>query len=619
MKRKARVGAFTIGTIMFGWLCSSSDVHAAPAQAGGGEIVISTEGKVIGQLGSVSSMHPLASRAGLEMLQRGGNAVDAIVATVLAVSVVAHGSNGIGGYGGAMVIHREDLDEPVVVDFNTRAPLGATLEMFYETREGREPGILSVSTWNTVAGLAVALENYGTMTWAEVLQPAIRYAEEGFVITAGYAASIDRAYERILERWPASRAIYRHADGSPLKAGDRFVQKDLARPMRILATDGPDAIYTGLLAKQMVDYIQSEGGLITMEDLVDWRQRHVRTLRPAHTDYRGYDVYTSPVGTGGQNVIAILNMLEGFDLPTMGRSDEAIHVMLEAFKLGFADRLWFAGDPWTVTVPYVGIMSEAYADERRQLIDPDVAWPYARPGDPWKFDSHGPETFLQNPTAAAGPPADPLMDLPQMIARNIPSIASEGDTATTSAMDKDGNMVALTMTMRNFLGSGVTVPGTGITLNNGMGLFHPTEYDPTPVPAHPNRIQAGKLALNNMNAFVVLKAGQPFMTAGGAGGRRIMTECVELIVNVIDWGMDVQEAVSAPRFHVEQKEPIHVEAALPYGIGSELERKGHRLEVQPAWGSVHAIMLDPLTGAQHVAREPRQETSAAGGLIREQK
>ncbi len=326
-------------------------------------------------------------------------------------------------------------------------------------------------------------------------------------------------------------------------------------------------------------------------------------------------MYTSPVGTGGQNLIAVLNLLKGFDLPSMGRSADALHLMLEAFKLGFADRLWHAGDPWRVKAPYAGMMSERYADERRQLIDPDVAWPYAKPGDPGRFGETGPGMFLRSPSARLTVPAAPVMDLPRQIARNIPPMAPEGDTASTSAMDAHGNMVALTMTMRNNLGSGVTVPGTGITLNNGMGLFHPTEFDPTPVPNHPNGIQGGKLALNNMNAFLVLRDGEPFMTGGGAGGRRIMTECLELLVNVLDWGMDVQEAVGAPRLHVEQKEPILVESALPYGIGRALERKGHRLEVQSRWGGVHAIVLDPDTGAQHVAREPRQETSAAGALV----
>ncbi len=252
-----------------GLLGDLGHLGAARQETRAGEIVISTEGSVVGDLGGVSSVHPLASRAGLEILKAGGNAVDAIVATVLAVSVVRHGANGLGGYGGAMVIYRRDLGEPIVVDFNTRAPLAATPEMFYETREGAEPGILSVSTWNVVAGLAVALEQFGTMTMSEVLQPAIRYAEEGFVLSADYAAGIDRAYSGKLHKWPASRAIFRHPAGRPFQAGDRFVQTDLADSLRILASEGPDAIYTGALAKRMVEYIQSEGGLVTMEDLAD--------------------------------------------------------------------------------------------------------------------------------------------------------------------------------------------------------------------------------------------------------------------------------------------------------------------------------------------------------------
>ncbi len=350
MRLTTAIGASVVLTLVTGLPGGREHIRAASREADTASIVVSTAGKVIGDLGGVSSVHPLASRAGLEILQAGGNAVDAMMAAVLAVSVVRQSANGLGGYGGAMVIHRRDLGQPVVVDFNTRAPLAATPEMFYETREGDAPGILSVSTWNTIAGLAVALEQYGTMTLAEVLQPAIRYADEGFVITEDYAASINRAYDRTLHQWPASRAVYR-PDGRPLRAGDRFVQTDLATSLRTLATEGPDAIYTGTLAKRMVDYIQSEGGLMTMDDLADWRSRHVRIFRPAHTTYRGYDVYTSPIATGGENLIAILNLLKGFDLPAMGRSADSLHLMVEAFKLGYADRLWLAGDPWMARSP----------------------------------------------------------------------------------------------------------------------------------------------------------------------------------------------------------------------------------------------------------------------------
>ena len=199
------------------------------------ELFISTESEVIADGGGVSAEHPLAVRAGLEMLKRGGNAVDAMIATALAMTVVRNGANGLGGYGGAMVIYRRDLPAPVVVDFNTRAPLAAVHDMFYARRGDAESGIRSISTWNTVAGLAVALERFGTFEWKDVIQPAIRYAEEGFVIEAGYARAL---HNEKLQKWPGSQRTYTRPDGSPLRAGDRFVQKDLANSLRTVGNEG---------------------------------------------------------------------------------------------------------------------------------------------------------------------------------------------------------------------------------------------------------------------------------------------------------------------------------------------------------------------------------------------
>ncbi|MBI2833678.1 MAG: gamma-glutamyltransferase family protein [Acidobacteria bacterium] len=583
-----------------------------PAAPADGEIVTSMTGSVAADLGAASSEHTLVSRAAMETLQKGGNAVDAMIAAAFAMTVVKNGANGLGGYGGAMVIYRRDLPEPVVVDFNTRAPLAAKTDMFYKDRKAAESGILSISTWNTVAGLAVALERYGTMKWSDVIQPAVRYAEEGFRLTPGFARGL-RSPD--LLKWAGSKATYTKPDGTFYEPGDLFVQKDLAGSLRTLQQEGPDAIYTGALAKKMVDYLRSEGGIMAMEDFANWRERHVRVLRPAHTNYRGYDLYTSPIATGGENLIEILNVLKGFDLPKMGFSADGVHHVIEAYKLAWADRLWYVGDPWRAKVPYTGLMSDEYAATRRTLIDPEVAFPYARPGDPWKFDRGGIESYLTKPSDVRNAPARPWQP-PILLARDIPPMAPEGDTATTSTMDGNGNMVALTMTVRSNLGSGVTVPGTGISLNNGMGLFHPLEFDPEPVPDHPNRLEGGKIVLNNMNAFVILKDKQPLMTGGGAGGRRIQTECLELIINVLDWKMDVREAVSAPRYHVEQKEPVAVEEAFPYGIAKELEKRGHRLNAERRWGSVHAILRDLATGKMHASGEPRSETAAAGGIVR---
>jgi gamma-glutamyltranspeptidase/glutathione hydrolase len=583
------------------------------ALLGGTEIVTSASGKVVGDQGAVSSEHALVSRAAMETLQKGGNAIDAMVAAAFVMTVVKSDVNGLGGYGGAMVIYRRDLHEPVVVDFNTRAPLAAQTDMFYKDRSAAESGIRSISTWGTVAGLAIAQERYGTMKWGDVIQPAIRYADEGFRISRGFARELKSP---LLLKWRGSKTTYTKPDGSAYDAGDLLVQKDLANSLRILQKEGPDAIYTGALAKNMVDYVRSEGGIIAMEDLADWRERHVRILRPAQTNYRGYDIYTSPVDTGGQGLIAILNLLKGFDLPKMGFSADGVHHVLEAYKLAWADRLSFVGDPWVAKVPYAGLLSDEYANERRQLIDPDVAFPYARPGDPWKYGGSGLEMFLTKPSPQAHRDLpNARAELAPMLARDIPPMAPEGDTASTSTMDKDGNMVALTMTMRSGLGSGVTVPGTGITLNNGMGLFHPLEFDPQPIPNHPNRIEGGKLALNNMNAFLIRKDDQSIMTGGGAGGRRILTECLELILNTIDWKMDIQDAVSAPRYHVEQKEPVLVETAFPFGVARDLEKRGHHLDAGTRWGTVHAISRDPATGKMNAATEPRSDTSAAAALV----
>jgi len=580
--------------------------------------IVSTDQAVVARLGGVSCEHPLAAQAGLEMLEKGGNAVDAMIATGLAMCVVAHGSNGLGGYGGSMVIYLRDRKEPIVVDFNTRAIKAATMDMFYQKAPDKDFMIKTISAWSTVAGLYTALEKYGTMKWSEVMQPAIRYAEEGFVISAYYANKIREVYPYRLQYWPGSVAIFGRAEGEPLQAGDRLVQKDLAQSLRTLAAEGPDAIYTGSLAKTMVDYVQSQGGLITMEDLADWRSRLVRILKPGHTNYRGYDVYTPPICSGGENLIEILNILKGFDLPKMGFSSQSVHLILEAYKLGYADRFTYAADPWMVKVPYVGLMSQGYADERRELIQRDVANQQALPGDPWPYDTAGPEAYEPEAKATSNQGSS----APSEKIRAIPGGQCQSlSTASSATIDSRGNMVAMTMTLRAFLGSGVTVPGTGITLADGMLLFHPVGNEEM-IENHPNRIEPDKLGLNNMNPFVIVKDGVPFMTGGAAGGRRVTTECLEAIVGVIDWGMSLQAAVSGPRFHVEEKEPGNMEEQFPYGIGKELEAMGHKFayfsylgNVRKKWGSLHAIMVDPQTGDYHIARETRSDYSAAGGLV----
>jgi gamma-glutamyltranspeptidase/glutathione hydrolase len=560
--------------------------------------------EVIADLGGVSAEHPLSVRAGLEMLQKGGNAVDAIVAAAFANAVVDHGMNGLGAYGGAMVIHLKKTGKPVVIDFTTRAPLAAQENMYevvpgragggmgwWETKNNEQrDGYKSISIPAGVAGLTTALEKYGTIPLKEILQPAIRYAEEGFPISDWYAAQLASAYPRF-KNFPETVKIFCRRDGSPLKGGDRLVQKDLAKSLRILAEKGPDVFYQGELAQKMLEDIQKNGGIITPRDFADWRSRLVRIQEPAMTTYRGYTLATSAICTGGENLLHILNILEGYDLAGTGPlSAKGVHLMLEAMKLGFADRLAFVTDPEVHPVPYKGLISREYAAENRNRINPDMAMPWIKgkvpPGDPWKYEPGG-----KPKTAALGSGWN----------------GGSASTASTSAVDKEGNMVALTYTITWFLGSSVTIPGTGIDMNNGMTLFNPN-------PGDINSIKPGRLALNNMAATVILKDDKPFMSLGGSGGRAIMTELTELIVNVIDYRMDIQKALAAPRFHAEDGEPIEVEWDFPVGTAKELEKMGHQLLVLKKWGGVHALMLDPRDDKFHIGCEPRIGQSAAGGL-----
>jgi len=581
--------------------------------------VISTDGMLVSEGGGVSCEHPLAARTGLEIMQQGGNAVDAIVAVGLALCVVDDGMHSLGGYGGAMVIYRRGFGDPVVVDFTTRTPQKANFEelagkidisQYPPDMDIRPVLIRLITTWNVVAGLYTALEKYGSMSWQEVIQPAIRYAEDGFIISGSYAHEFSYVYNDKVRCWPASLAIFSRGDGEPLQAGDRLVQKDLAQSLRILAEEGPNAIYTGSLAVKMVDYIQSQGGWMTMEDLANWQERLVRILKPAHTNYRGYDVYTSPFCSGGENIIEILNILKGFDLGKMGFSGESVHLMLETYKQAFADRLTYVADPWMKKVPYVGLMSQDYADHRRKSISNDQVLEKAVAGDPWPYNNAGLEVYMT--TSESSQRKDYFSKMGSDISTS--KIARESDitTASSSTIDTHGNMAALTMTVRDFLGSGVTVPQTGIVLNDGMVLFN--DQDPNNV----NCVAGGKLGVNNMNAFLILKDGKPFITAGSAGGQRIMTNCIAMIVRVIDWKMGLQEAIAAPRFHVEDAEPCVLEENFPYWMGKELETMGHRFVCRSTrlFGTAHAIMVDPDTGKYHIAREPRRDYSAAGGFVR---
>jgi len=556
----------------------------------GGLLTVQTNVTMTADNAAVSCLGTLPALTGLEIMRKGGNAVDGMIAAILVATVVNQQSNGMGSYGGAMVIYLKELGQPVVVDFNTRAPLAATFKSFSSAPSATS--ILSTAIWNMAAGLYTAQEQYGSMTWQEVIQPAIRYADEGFIISNRFAGVIYNNYSK-LKNWPAGYEIFTRPGGGPWQAGERLVQKDLANTLRLLAQEGADAIYTGKVGQRMVNYIQSIGGIITMDDMADWRQRHVRILTPAHTNYRGYDVYTSPICTGGENVIEILNILKGFNLAGLGYSAQSLHLILEATRLGFADRFEYCGDPWMVAVPYEGMMSQGYADERRQLINPNQAMSSVTAGNPWPYDPQYSGQMV-NP--------QPLPDI----------LPEPGETQHSSLMDRNGNMVSLTATLSGAFGNGITIPGVGIVLNNGMDKFVYGSANAD----HPNRVGSGKLALNNMNALLIMKDGKPFFALGSEGGRHIMTACVNVIINVIDWGKNLQQADDALRNHVEVN-TCTLETGTSSSIINALVQMGHPCTTASAGSQVHPVMLDPVSGKHIAAYERRNVDSSTGGFVSE--
>jgi len=560
--------------------------------------VFSTSDRVVSDKGGVSCKSTEAAQAGLEMLEHGGNAVDAIVASGLASCVTSAGMRTIGGYGGAMVVYLKEIGRPIVVDFNSYAPLDLNASMFAnQDATNDSTSVKTVLPWSPVAGLHTALKNYGTMTWEEVMQPAIRLADEGYILSAAGAAAINAncAAGKKFRLSPASAAIY--CPDPPYEEGDRFIQKDLAGSLRTLAKKGPDALYTGELGRRMVEYLQSIGGVITMKDLTGWRNRLVKLQEPAHTNYRGYDVYTSPICTGGENLIRILNILEGFDL---AGSSPAVwtHLMMEATKVAFADRFHHVTDPWRADVPVFGLMSQGYADQRRALIHPSIAAPSYDFGDPWPYDNGlGPDFYWERKYPFVGEDTKP-------------------NTTSSSAVDQSGNMVAMTFTVNSTYGSGITVPGTGITLNDGL-TGNKFSLDPE----SRNHLEGGKLIVNNMNPYLVLKDGKPIISNGAAGGRTIMTTCLNTIVRVIDFGEDLHDAMNAPRFHCEATESsCYFEegyAVYDPDIFRQLSDMGHSsadAAKRKSIGAQHGVQFDPLTGSSTMAVDRRDDRSTAAGF-----
>jgi len=513
---------------------AQESIHAIPAE----------QGMVVAQ-------EKLAARIGAEMLRQGGNAVDAAVATGFAMAVTYPRAGNIGG-GGFMVIHLKERNEDVAIDYRETAPAATTKDIFLgadgkpDTAKSRNSA-LAIGVPGTVAGLALALEKYGSghFTLSEVLQPAIALARDGFVMTDDMADSLPISYQRLV-RWPASARIFSHDDGTPLRDGDRLIQPDLAATLSAIAEQGPRGFYEGLVAEKLAKGIQDAGGIMTLDDLKSY-QPVIRT--PVHGTYRGYDIVSMPLpSSGGTVLLETLNILEGYQLRDFRQGSAAsLHLLIEAMKRAYADRARYLGDPAFVDAPVNVMLSKDYAAKQRASIDPDHA------------------------TAAA----DVLQVKP---------LREGSNTTHFSVVDSMGNAVSNTYTLNFPFGVGLIPEGTGVLLNNELDDFTAAigasnAFDLVGFEA--NLPGPEKRPLSSMSPTIVLKDGKPVLVTGSPGGSRIISTVLQVIVDVLDYHMDVAAAVAAPRLHHQwMPDEVRIERGFPSEVLAELSAKGHRI-VQP--------------------------------------
>jgi gamma-glutamyltranspeptidase / glutathione hydrolase len=542
----------------------------------------------------VASVHELASRAGVEMLQAGGNAVDAAVATGFALAVVHPQAGNLGG-GGFMLL-RNANGKVHFIDFREKAPAAADENMFLDPQGNVIPrsssgsssvGYKAIGVPGTVAGFIYAEKQYGKLSIEKVMAPAIKLARDGFALA--YEDAQDLKDDKYLAQFPESKRIFLR-DGNYYQPGEVFKQPELARTLERLAKD-PDTFYHGAMARELAEEIQKGGGLITAKDLAAYE---VRERVPIRGSYRGYEIISAPPpSSGGVALVEILNILEGFDLTKYGNgSAEDIHLEAEAFRRAFYDRADFMGDPDFAKVPVAQLIDKKYAAAWRDSIDAS----HASVSKDLKRPSFG-ELERQ--------------------ARLRPVAVHESENTTHfSVVDAEGNAVALTTTLNDSFGSRVTAKGLGFLLNDEMDDFTskpgvPNNYGL--IQGSANAVGPGKRPLSAMAPTIVLKDGKLFLVLGSPGGPRIITTDSNILIDVVDFGLDIQEAVNAPRFHHQWlPDEILVEDRLSPDTMNILRSMGHKLTVKHFWGDGECIMIDSKTGERLGASDGRNNGKAVG-------
>jgi gamma-glutamyltranspeptidase/glutathione hydrolase len=553
------------------------------------------------QHGIVVSVHELASRAGVEMMQAGGNAVDAAVATGFALAVVHPAAGNLGG-GGFMLIRLAD-GKVHFLDYREKAPAAAKRDMYLDAQgnviEGAsEIGYKAIGVPGSVAGMVYAEQKYGKLTLAQVMAPAIRLARDGYALSWGEARDFRR--DKYLGGFPESRRIFQR-DGNYYEPGEVFRQPDLARTLERIA-EKPGDFYHGVLAQELAAALQKGGGLITADDLANYE---VKEREPVRGTYRGYEIISAPPpSSGGTVLIESLNILEGYDLAKMeNRSAQSIHFTTEAFRRAFFDRAEFMGDPDFSKIPVAQLIDKKYGAAWRDSIDADHASP--------SKELRRPAIFSEMERYAAVRP-EPL------------AIRESPETTHYSVVDADGNAVAVTTTLNGWFGSRVTAEGLGFLLNDEMDDFSSKPGVPNSdglIQGMANAIGPGKRPLSSMTPTIVVHDGKAFLVLGSPGSSKIITTVANVLMGVIDYGMNIQEAVNAPRFHNQwMPDVLNVEQWFSPDTMQVLQKMGYNVQIglhEPGyvsryWSDAECIAIDAKTGERLGASDGRNGGKAVG-------
>ncbi|WP_151039349.1 gamma-glutamyltransferase [Bacillus safensis] len=539
----------------------------------------------VGKDGMVATAHPLASEVGADVLKKGGNAVDAAVAIQYALNVTEPMMSGIGG-GGFMMVYDGKTKETSIINSRERAPQGATPDMFL-TDEGKVIPFAERSTHGnavgvpgTVKGLEAALDKWGTRSMKELIEPSIQLAEDGFEIDSVLAKAIEDHQEKLKKT--AAAPIFL-PDDQPLKEGDLLVQPGLAKTFKLIAKKGSKAFYEGKVAKALAKTVQDFGGTMTTDDLGRYE---VKTDKPIWGDYKGYQLASMPPpSSGGVFMLQILKILDHFNLSQYDpKSFEKYQLLAETMHLSYADRAAYAGDPEFVDVPLKGLLDDDYISKRASLIQLDQMNKNPKEGDPWAYE----EEKKSSPI------------VPQ------PEDKTIGETTHFTVADQWGNVVSFTTTIEQLFGTGILVPEYGFFLNNEL-----TDFDARPGGA--NEVQPNKRPLSSMTPTIIFKDNEPVMTVGSPGGTTIIASVSQTILNLLEYDMELQDAVEEPRIYTNSTTSYRYEVGVPLDVRTKLNDMGHRFGSSPIdIGNVQALLIDRKAGTFTGVADSSRNGTAVG-------